>query len=329
MKILFITDTHLGLYNDSDEWLEIVTNIFKYVKEICKEEKINTIIHGGDFFHNTKSINKKTLDISKYIVKDILNDITIISIIGNHDIFYKNKLKPNSLQTFEDTSNVHVIYEPTKFHDILLVPWNADFSKEKAKYCFGHFKINGFQMNDSFTCKKGLNLNLFKNFKQVYSGHFHKKSTNKNIMYLGSPYQQTFADEGSERGFYIWNNGEIIFIRNTESPEFYKISTNNINKDLISGNIIKLVFESGYNTDDTVKIIDKVKLMKPFQLSADLSKIIVESEHAEDEESIDINLLTTFEIFKNYTDTIEIPKGIKKETLLKMSKNLIDEIVEK
>jgi len=327
MKLLFVTDTHLGLYNDSDEWLNVVKDIFVEIKQICKKEKINTIIHGGDFFHNTRSINKKTLDYANYIVNDILHDIKLLAIIGNHDIFYKNKLKPNSLQLFEKTPNVQIIEEPTKFHDIYLIPWNTKIPDEKLKYCFGHFEINGFQMNDSFTCDKGMNTNQFKNFKSVYSGHFHKKSTSQNITYLGSPFQQTFADENNERGFHIWNNGELIFIRNIISPEFHKIEANDINSDIINGNIIKLIFNSKYDTNETLKIIDKVKKMKPMQLSIDLSKTIIQKDEAE-QEVVDTNLLTIFEIFKNYTDIIEVPKGIQKKTLLKMSKKLIDEIVE-
>jgi len=327
MKLLFVTDTHLGIYNDSDEWLEIVKNIFVKIKQICEEEKIDTIVHGGDFFHNTRSINKKTLDYANYIVDDILSDIKLLTIIGNHDIFYKNKLKPNSLQIFKNTPTVQIIDKPTKIDNIYLIPWNTKIPDDKTEYCFGHFEINGFQMNDSFTCNKGMNVSQFKNFKEVYSGHFHKKSANKNIVYLGAPYQQTFADELQEKGFYIWNNGELIFIRNIESPEFHKIKVEDINEDLVNGNIVKLIFDSKYDTNETLKIIDKVKSMKPMQLSVDLSKSIQQKDETE-QELVDTELLTTFEIFKKYVDEIEIPKGIQKKTLLKMSEKIINEIVE-
>ena len=329
MKIIYITDTHLGIYNDSDEWLEIVKDIFIEVKQICKEENITTLIHGGDFFHNTRSINKKTLDYANYIVNDILHDINILTIIGNHDIFYKNKLKPNSLQLFEKTPNVKIIEKPTKFNDTYLIPWNNPIPKDQTKYCFGHFAINGFHMNDSFICNRGINISEFKNFEKVYSGHFHKKSTNKNITYLGSPYQQTFADENNERGFYIWNDGELIFIENNNSPKFHKINVDDIDsrKNDINGNIIKLVYNSNYNTNETLKINEKIINMKPFQLSIDLSKVILKREKVE-ENPIDTNLLTIYEIFKKHTDTIKIPKGIKKKTLLKMINSMINEIVE-
>jgi len=255
MKFIFITDTHLGLYNDSDEWLNVVKDIFIEVQNVCVQEGITNIIHGGDFFHNTRSINKKTLDFANYIINDILHDIKIHAIIGNHDIFYKNKIRPNSLQLFENSRNVYIVEKPTLFHGIQLVPWGCNVQTSSDKYCFGHFEINGFQMNDSFTCKSGLNSNGFKNFESVYSGHFHKKSTSGNITYLGSPYQQTFADENNERGFHIWDNGELIFIRNIISPEFHKIDANDIDKDFITGNIVKLMFDSAY---DNNKILDRI-----------------------------------------------------------------------
>lgn len=327
MKLLFVTDTHLGIYNDSDEWLNVVKDIFKNIKYVCKEEKIDTIIHGGDFFHNTRSINKKTIDYANYIVNDILSDIKIYAIVGNHDIFYKNRIKPNSLQIFENNEDVHIVDSPINFQNILLMPWGFSIPETQSEYCFGHFEINGFQMNDSFTCNRGMKKSQFKNFKSVYSGHFHKKSTNSNITYLGSPYQQTFADEDNERGFYIWEDGELVFIKNSKSPEFIKVDANNIDKDIIPNNIIKLMFDSAYDNNKTLETTEKVKLLKPFKLSIDLSKAIVQEE-VEEVELTDTNLLNTYEIFKKYIDNIKLPKGIKKQTLLKMSENLINEIVE-
>ena len=326
MKILFITDTHLGLYNDSDDWLDVVLKIFKEVEYVCKNENINTIIHGGDFFHNTRSINKKTLDCANYIVNGILIGIKIYTIVGNHDIFYKNKIKPNSLQIFENNINVNIIDSPTEFQNILLVPWGFDIPTTQAEYCYGHFGINGFKMNDSFTCSDGMEATQFSSFRKVYSGHFHKKSSISNITYLGSPYQQTFSDTNNERGFHLWDDGELLFIESSH-PLFLKVEANNIDESKIPGNIIKLLFESGYDSDKTIEIIDKVKSLKPFTLSVDLSKVI-EQEEEEKPKFEDVSLLNTFEIFKKYIENIKIPKGISKTTLLKMSKNLIDEIVE-
>ncbi len=60
MRYLLVTDTHLGLYGDSDEWHAVVRELFKDIVDTCHREDIRTIIHLGDFFHNRKSINTKT-----------------------------------------------------------------------------------------------------------------------------------------------------------------------------------------------------------------------------------------------------------------------------
>jgi len=95
-------------------------------------------------------------------------------------------------------------------------------------------------MNDYAECSNAmLNAEDFKKFKHVYSGHFHLPSTKGNITYLGSPFQHTFNDVGSIRGYYIFDDGKLEFIEFTNAPKFYIITTNNLkeNLDKIEGNL--------------------------------------------------------------------------------------------
>jgi hypothetical protein len=81
-------------------------------------------------------------------------DLKTRIIIGNHDCYYKNQIHPSTLELFNEYSHIDIIDDITQVDDILLVPWGqVPEEKYDAKYCFGHFAINGFHMNDSINVR--------------------------------------------------------------------------------------------------------------------------------------------------------------------------------
>jgi DNA repair exonuclease SbcCD nuclease subunit len=198
-KKLLVTDTHLGMYSDSDAWLDIVLNFYKYITKYCIKHDIREIYHLGDFFDNRKSLNTKTQHVAHRIAKvlGLKENLHTYIIVGNHDCYYKNKIHPNTLELFKEYDNISIIDSIEKIDNILLVPWGeVPEDTQGARFCFGHFAIKGFHMNDSYKCKDGLDKVKFKDFEKVLSGHFHTPSSKGNITYLGSPYGQTFHDAG-------------------------------------------------------------------------------------------------------------------------------------
>ena len=83
--------------------------------------------------------------------------------------------------------------------------------KLNAKYMFGHFELPHFYMNamvqmpDHGEVKR----EHFGNFEHVFTGHFHKRQTNKNITYIGNCFPHNYADAGDdERGMMILEWGK-------------------------------------------------------------------------------------------------------------------------
>lgn len=309
-------DTHLGIYNDSEVWHDVTKSLFKEVCDYCIRNDIDTVVHGGDFFHNRKSTNTKTLDVALEISK-ILEGLNVFLIVGNHDTFFKNKIKPNSVEIFREHKHISIIDEPTKMEDILLVPWNSDFSDIESEFCFGHFEISGFKMNDNYTCEKGMSSSLFSKFKSVYSSHFHTPSRSKNITYLGAPFQQTFNDLDGKRGYYIFDNGEITFIEFTNYPHFIKHNAGEkIKKHEVDGNVIRLMFLKDFGEAKNQSIVDDVISKNPLQLHVDFK--MAKSDDNEIEQNKDIGIIDHDEVIKNYIDNYEIPEHISKKILTKM-----------
>jgi DNA repair exonuclease SbcCD nuclease subunit len=79
----------------------------------------------------------------------------------------------------------------------------------------GHLEIKGFEMQKGIVNEQGLEKSQFKRFEKVISGHFHKKSDNGHIYYLGAQYEQTWSDYKDPKGFHIFD---------TETRELERIS---------------------------------------------------------------------------------------------------------
>lgn len=144
---------------------------------------------------------------------------------GNHDTFYKDTNKVNALYELVrgDAFDLHI--EPFEIDDMAFFPWicaeNYEKSMEqlalsKAKYVFGHFEINGAEMQRGYFCDHGLNRDMFSRFQRVFSGHFHHKTTAANIEYLGAPYEMTWSDAGYVRGFHFFDTdtNKLEFVKN-------------------------------------------------------------------------------------------------------------------
>jgi len=326
VKFLLVSDLHIGLHNDSDIWHKVVIDLAKEIRDCCIKNDIEYIVVLGDWFHNRKSINVKTQNISHQIVK-ILNDFHIGIIIGNHDIYFKNTVQPTSLEMFKKYNHIDIIDKTIVNGNISFVQWLGDIP-EKTKYCFGHFEISGFHMNDNYVCKKGIEATKFSDFKHIYSGHFHTPSRQGNITYLGAPYQQTFHDVGGKRGYYTWEDGDLQFIEFHKYPKFHKVNTNDkITKKLVEGNIIKLIFEKDYGTTENEKIVNKVKNFNPLNLKVDFSNIANDSGEITSRDEV-LSLINHDEIIIEYINKSDKPVNIKKNVLIDITNNMIKKIRE-
>lgn len=237
MKVALITDQHFGARNDSTMFLDFYEQFYKetFFPKIIEEE-IKTVLVLGDTFDRRKYINFNTLQRSKDMFFNKLEElgITVYMLAGNHDTYYKNTNEVNSVDLLlKEYENIQVIDEPMTIHlnfkndedDILMIPWICadnyqrclnEITHSRAKLCAGHFEIAGFAMYRGHPCEEGLNRELFRKFEYTFSGHYHHKSNADGIHYLGNPYELTWQDYNDPRGFHIFDldSRDITFVRN-------------------------------------------------------------------------------------------------------------------
>ena len=222
MKIALINDTHAGARGDSLLFNEF---FFKFWEgtffPYLKENNINHIIHLGDVVDRRKFINYVILNQWRKRFFDVLQkeNITMDVLVGNHDVTYKNTNEINAMnELFDHYNNINVFTGPElKEYDglpILLMPWINSGNYEQSidalktatsEVVFGHFEIAGFEMDRGNVCHEGLDRKIFDRFDTVLSGHFHHKSTDGTITYLGNQYEITWADYDDQRGFHVFD----------------------------------------------------------------------------------------------------------------------------
>jgi len=200
--------------------------------------------------------------------------------------------------------------------NILLVPWinnnNREYIYEELqnsdkKYCMGHFEIIGFEMSGSIPNKEGQKKSLFKNFDNVFSGHFHKRQKRGKIEYLGSPYELNWGDhDGSKRGFHVFDDdtGTIEFIHYPNS--LFKVihwdSKKEPDIDDVNSKFVKLIYNSEIDYKMVSKFVSRLENLGAIQ-------VIPVFNH-----SINENL-------NNY----EVSGEIKTEDTLSLIKSIIDD----
>ena len=221
MKVCLITDTHWSARKSSrlfqDYFGQFYNNVFFPTLE---QHGIDTIIHMGDAFDSRKSIDFVGLDWTRKVVLEPLSKYNVHLITGNHDVYFKNSNKVNSPELLlKDYGNITTYSEPTEVNigglNILLLPWinseNQDKSfklikNTRAKVAMGHLELQGFRVNKNLVMDEhGLEANIFKNFKKVFSGHYHTRSDNGTVFYLGNPYEIYWNDVNDPRGFTIFD----------------------------------------------------------------------------------------------------------------------------
>ena len=329
MKYLVMGDTHIGIKKSSKKYHQIVLDLFDEVCEYAVSNGIKNFIQVGDLFDNRKAITHDSIECALAIADKVSQAFdTSYFIVGNHDTPSKDTMFPHSLMIFEKHPRVVVIDKPTMIDgDVLALPWMFDKDDMvDAKVCIGHFDINGAMMNTSGTLSRSHRLNFsdFSKYQLTLSGHYHTPNTYKhNVIYMGSPYQITFNDMNSIRGFHVLDTSNTDTIETIEFdgyPKHLEFTDTSESIHDIEGNIIRLTFTDDYGIDGNREIIDKFREMKPYSLRVKYARIDSGMTDEDIEESISVK--TKLEILNEYHKKAELPDGINLGILDKISTSI-------
>jgi DNA repair exonuclease SbcCD nuclease subunit len=344
MKLALITDTHWGIRNDHaafmDNTKDFLDNIFfPYIDS----NNISTVVHLGDILDRRKYVNINT---ARRLREDFLTplkerNLDVHIITGNHDTYFKNTNDVNSIEelvvgkfnfkTYTDAAEVVFGGVP-----ILFIPWICDDNRKqilnaiqttKSQIVMGHLEIQGFEMHKGSIVSHGDDRHVFDKFDIVMSGHYHHRSSDGHIFYLGSHAEFYWSDYDDPRGFHIFDTEtrEITYIENPYKM-FRKVWYNDaddsflqkkIDYSIYRGSMVKVIVTNKTNHYWFDKFIEQLENENPIDI-----QIVEDHLHLDLEENEDIvnEAESTLEIFKKYIENYEL-KNIDKD---KLSKKIVD-----
>lgn len=299
MKLAIIGDVHISLGGSNQNNIQNINDFFqKCLFPYIKDNGITTILQTGDLFHSRSANSNIAIANSKDVFFDYMekNSIEFHVIVGNHDMFYLQKISPNSLETYlAEYSNISIYTKPEtkKIGEIEVdfIPWICDENKEdilkfikntKSKYCICHPEINGFEMSKGHLCENGLDRGLFSNYDMVWAGHFHSQSKSGNIHYVGSPTQHNYGDVGESRGFHVFDT-ETKTMEYIENPyTLYEkiVYTDSIdsNKEFdVENKYVRIILPEEYDEEKYQKFLKNIWAKSPIDVKATESKKAMES----------------------------------------------------
>ena len=331
MKVAIITDTHYGARKGSKYLHDYFELFYKNVFfPSLEEHRIDTIVHMGDIFDSRKSIDYQSLEWAKRVVFEPLKKYKVYAITGNHDCYYKDTNEVNSPELLlKDYSNIKTYSKAKELKlgtlKILLLPWiNSEnyedtsnlIKKSKAKVVMGHLELNGFRATRGHMMETGMDVKVFDKFEKVYSGHFHTRSEDGKIFYLGNPYEMFWNDVNDPRGFTIFDTETLTHTPiNNPYKLFYNIYYEDTNYKLFNATeyvnkIVKIIVRKKSKPKDFEKFIDKLYSVGVQDLKIVENFVLPENADFEiDEEE------NTLSILNRYIDEseVQIDKSVIKD----------------
>jgi len=64
-KVLFVSDVHLGIHQNSQTWHNIGLEVSTWINQVMKNKDLDTIFFAGDVFHDRHEIGVNTLHVAK------------------------------------------------------------------------------------------------------------------------------------------------------------------------------------------------------------------------------------------------------------------------
>lgn len=354
-KALLFTDLHIHSHKDSVDRLQDCLKILNWVFEQATENKVDHVLFLGDLFHDRSKIDVLVyLRTFEAFMQNMISNKPAFDmwlLIGNHDMYHKEKWDVNSVKPLTAIPNVHIVAEPSTINigglDIDFCPHTENpireleklkkgRSKESLRLLLGHMAVHGAKLNKLYGTKSdvlveydndmvAVGVECFTGWEQVFLGHYHgAQELNEHVEYIGSPLQLTFGEAFEDKHIVILDleTLEKKYINNTFSPKHYILPPSEIQSYDLKDNFVRIVMD-GMSAKELVdlrkEIVDKHHVAS-LDFKQKERKVEEEQAMIEDAKSIMDN---EEEMVESYMKNKGVPAGMDSARLLACGKRAL------
>ena len=276
-EVLIFTDIHIHRHKKSINRIDDCLKVLDWIFDTAEANNIEHILFLGDLFHDRQKIDvlvyQKVFEIFlKRQLTDRDEPLNIHLLIGNHDMYHRDRWDINSVSPLNAIPGVNVIDEP-KTIDIL--GHKFDFMphaenpmdgltsfKGKRRYLCAHLAVHGATLNSSgmeadvIVEHDGemvkVDKDCFSKWDHTFLGHYHaQQQVADNVEYIGSPLQLNFGESFQTKHICIFNpeTGERNYVANEFSPRHLVIPQVDIEKYNLEGNFVRVVVDDMTSPD--------------------------------------------------------------------------------
>lgn len=303
-KAALCTDLHFGRKNNSEIHNKDCTNFVNWFIERCHEHEADHIVFLGDWFEERDSIDTRTTTYAMDCAK-LLNavGVPVYFIVGNHDLYYRDNRGVYASYIYSPLENFVLIDEPLVVTDTFSPTLYCPFMFEDeyptlSKYFdipvwMGHFEFKGFVLTgETFKKESGPDPDKFSAPDHIFSGHFHKRQSAKNVSYIGNAFPMDFGDTNdNDRGMAIFDyeSSQIQYINWDACPKYMKVKLSEVLADpsiLSDGARVKCIADSNITYSQNSELKQKLitdNNLREFILEEELVVTIADGELTDEE----------------------------------------------
>lgn len=348
MNILAYGDLHLHAHKDRVDRLHHCLDVLEWTFKTAVKNKCRYIFFLGDLFHERAKIDVmnylRTFDLFMKYMADPEIEMDMYLLVGNHDMYHKERWDINSLKPLTAIPRVHIIDKPTRLElggrKIDWMPHTDNPVKELAALkeanggagdlLLGHMAVHGAKLNVMYGTKADViveydndmvpvDAKVFEDWPMTLLGHYHSaQHFSKTGEYLGSPLELTYGDAHQKKHVLVLDLDTMgkKYVANTFSPRHLILTPNDVQNESydLNGCFVRLATES-LKAKDLVDI--KRKIASEYRvLSLDTKpgdkKTETDTTVIEDARSI---LLDTNKMLRTYIKEKGVPDGMDADRL--------------
>lgn len=363
-KALVTADLHVHAHKDRVDRLSNCLDVLDWIFQTAAQQGVEYIFFLGDLFHERSKIDVlnylRTFECFMRHLIDDAKGIEVYLLVGNHDMYHKQRWDVNSVKPLTAIPNVHIVDEPCTLEiggrkiDWLPHVENPieDLKKlskgKKGGLLLSHLALSDAQTNTLFGTRADViveydndmvkvDSKLFDSWDLTLLGHYHgtQRLCDGKVEYVGSPLQLNFGEAFQDKHLLILDleTLERGYVINDFSPKHFIVNEQDIedeNYDL-DGHFVRCIIND-MGAKDILDLKKKVR-QEHNVLSFDFKSKDKKPEENEAEETVIEDakgiLLKEEEMLERWIEECKraekIPEGLDLDHLLEVGKRSVVE----